>query len=113
MAEWPYSTRRWAKLRALKLAMTPLCEPCQRRGRLTPATVVDHVQAISAGGDPYPDVTVLMSMCPSCHAVKTNARDNPHAFGARWKPAFRGCDVHGRPLDPDHPFLRPRRTIQR
>jgi hypothetical protein len=67
---------------------------------------VDHVQAIAAGGEPFPAVQVLMSMCASCHAVKTNARDNPSAFGVRWKPAFKGCDLNGRPIDPDDPFLR-------
>jgi 5-methylcytosine-specific restriction endonuclease McrA len=108
VAEWPYSTRKWAKLRALKLAINPLCEPCERRGGLVPASVVDHVLAIAAGGEPFPPLSGLMSMCSSCHAVKTNARDNPHSYGDGFKPAFKGCDLNGRPLDPDDPFLRGR-----
>jgi len=100
-----YSTRRWRKLRAAKLSVQPLCEPCSKRGRIAPASSVDHIKAIAAGGEVYPPLDGLMSMCTSCHSVKTNARDNPHAFGKGWKAAFKGCGLDGRPLDPDHPFL--------
>lgn len=99
-----YSTRRWRKLRAAKLNEQPLCEPCFKRAKLVPATSVDHVVAIAAGGDPYPDLDGLMSMCVSCHSTKTNARDNPHRFGKRWTAAFKGCGLDGKPLDPDHPM---------
>lgn len=104
MAKGIYGTRRWRKLRAAKLAANPLCEVHLKRCQLVPATTVDHVVAISAGGDPYPDLDGLMSMCASCHSTKTNAKDNPHAFGKRWKAAFKGCDLDGRPIDPDHPW---------
>jgi hypothetical protein len=106
MADWPYSTARWRKLRAAKLAASPLCEVHGLRGKLVSATVVDHRVAIAAGGDPFPDLDGLMSMCASCHSTKTNARDNAHAFGSdRWRAAFKGCGLDGRPIDADHPFL--------
>lgn len=40
----PYNTARWQKLRATFLASNPLCVFCQREGRVTPATIADHVE---------------------------------------------------------------------
>ena len=34
---------RWRKARALVLQRNPLCAECGKAGRLTPATVVDHI----------------------------------------------------------------------
>ncbi|WP_367275261.1 HNH endonuclease signature motif containing protein [uncultured Brevundimonas sp.] len=96
-----YDTARWQHLRALKLSACPLCEPCERRGRLTQASHVDHVVSIASGGDPYPDLGGLMSMCPPCHSIKTNAKDRAGGKGV----AFKGCSADGLPLDPDHPFV--------
>ncbi len=106
MADWPYSTKRRQRLRAAKLAEKPLCEVHLRREKLVPANTVDHIVSINNGGDPFPDLDGLMSMCTSCHSVKTQARDNPRSFGDGYRPAFKGCDINGRPLDPDHPWLR-------
>jgi 5-methylcytosine-specific restriction enzyme A len=41
---------RWRRYRVTYLAANPLCVVCQKEGRVTPATVVDHVQAHK--GDP-------------------------------------------------------------
>lgn len=38
-----YKTSRWQKLRARQLASHPLCAMCQGQGRVTPATVCDHI----------------------------------------------------------------------
>lgn len=38
-----YKTARWQKLRARQLAEHPLCVMCADQGRVTPATVCDHV----------------------------------------------------------------------
>ena len=71
MAQWPYSTSTWQRLRDLKLREEPLCEHCLPLGKVTPATDVDHVQAISAGGDPFPPLSGLAALCHSCHSRKT------------------------------------------
>jgi len=69
------------------------------------ANVVDHITSVASGGDPFPPLDRLMSMCPSCHSTKTNAKDNPHAFGKRKGLAFKGCDINGLPIDSEHPFI--------
>ncbi len=104
MAKWPYTTARWQRLRLAKLADRPTCEVCARRGKTVPATHVDHRLAIRSGGEIFPPLDGLMSMCASCHSVKTNARDNPYAFGDRERVAFKGCDIDGNPIDDAHPF---------
>lgn len=101
MADWPYSTARWQRLRRLKLSSSPLCEACDMRGQVVPAEHVDHVVAISAGGDPFPPLDGLMSLCPRCHSEKTAAVDRPGGKGVR----FKGASLDGLPIDPSHPFF--------
>lgn len=101
MANWPYSTVRWQKLRRVKLSTAPLCEPCTMRGDVTAALHVDHVVAIASGGDPFPPLDRLMSMCARCHSEKTAAVDRPGGKGVR----FKGASLDGLPIDPSHPFF--------
>lgn len=101
MADWPYSTAQWRRLRALKLSTSPLCEPCSMRGDLVPGHHVDHVVSIASGGDPFPPLDGLMSMCPRCHSEKTAAVDRAGGKGVR----FKGVGADGFPVDPSHPFF--------
>ena len=101
MADWPYSTARWQRLRRAKLSERPLCETCERRGLKVIAGHVDHVVSIASGGHAFPSMDGLRSLCPPCHSIKTNALDRSGGKGI----AIKGCDVNGLPLDPDHPFL--------
>lgn len=82
----------WRKLRALVLSEQPFCSRCERVGRMTPATDVDHVD-----GDPTNNTRAnLMGLCHECHSQKTQAD-----MGKR---VAYGCDDRGMPLDPDHPW---------
>jgi 5-methylcytosine-specific restriction endonuclease McrA len=101
MSGWPYNTAQWKKLRRVKLSTTPLCEPCERRGKLVSGHHVDHIVAIASGGDAFPTLDGLMSMCASCHSIKTSAVDRAGGKGIR----FKGTDINGLPVDPAHPFL--------
>ena len=103
MADWPYSTNTWAALRRAKLQETPLCEACTRMGQIVAASHVDHRVAIAAGGPAFPTLDGLASLCPSCHATKTNAEDRPDRRAGAG--VYRGCGVDGLPLDPAHPFV--------
>ncbi len=100
MAKWPYNTTAWQTLRRAKLAASPHCAPCKRRGALVVANTVDHVVSIAKGGAPFPPLAGLMSMCPSCHSFKTRSVDRPGGAGV----AFKGVDATGNPLDPRDPW---------
>ena len=64
-----YNTARWQKLRNYKKKRNPLCEECLRQGRLTPATLVDHIIPIEEGGPAF-DLENLQSLCSACHNKK-------------------------------------------
>jgi hypothetical protein len=101
MSAWPYSTKAWRDLRRAKLAAQPVCEQCAKRGLSVLAEAVDHIVEIRHGGDPFPPLAGLMSLCVPCHSIKTNAvtagRDR------MWK----GCDVDGNPIDPNDDWYAP------
>jgi len=65
-----YNSRLWRTFRLNFLADNALCEACKREGRLTPATVVDHVVPVKAGGDRL-DVDNCQALCASHHAGKS------------------------------------------
>ncbi len=71
-----YNSHEWQRLRKQKLAINPLCEHCEREGKVTPATVVDHIVPIKEGGAAL-DINNLQSLCKCCHDSKT-AREDGH-----------------------------------
>jgi 5-methylcytosine-specific restriction endonuclease McrA len=92
-----YKTARWRKLRAQQLIEEPLCRYCDQAGKVTPATVADHViphrgdEAKFWGGE-------LQSLCAACHS---SAKQREEITGK-----VIGCDADGWPLDPDHHWKR-------
>lgn len=60
--------RRW-------LEAHPLCAECEKAGRVTAATVPDHIVALVNGGADTEDN--LQSLCQECHRKKTS-RDLGH-----------------------------------
>lgn len=102
MAGRIYNTAQWKRLRALKLAASPLCEECLQGGRVKPAMAVDHVVPVRLGGPEFPPLNGLRSLCLRCHNQKT-AR-GPEAGAVRTTKPVRGCDADGRPLDAAHPW---------
>ena len=71
-----YNLRAWRdRLRPAKLAANPLCEDCEGRGLLVPATDVDHVDG-DAGNWEWEN---LRALCHPCHARKTALHDG--SFG--------------------------------
>lgn len=66
--------RDWQKVRAVVLATHPLCCLCEAAGRLTAATVVDHIKSIKDRPDLRLDMDNLRALCTPCHNART-ARD--------------------------------------
>lgn len=77
-------TPTWDKFRVLVLQAEPFCRWCRKRGKLIPATLVDHIVPLAAGG-PLLDWDNACPMCTTCHAIKTaeDYRKYPAAYGKR------------------------------
>lgn len=98
---------RWAKVRLKYLSDHPLCVMCQGQGRITAATVVDHItphrlkDALSSG-DPvqiakaqklFWDTKNYQSLCgPHHNSTKQRIEKSGKVTG---------CNEDGMPLDPD------------
>ena len=60
----------WRKLRAQVLERDGyLCQACKAKGRITPATEVDHIINKASGGTD--DIDNLQALCKPCHKAKT------------------------------------------
>ena len=67
-----YNSKLWRATSARYRKDNPLCESCTSKGITTAAAHTDHVISIEQGGHKY-DTDNLMSLCISCHSVKTQA----------------------------------------
>ena len=68
--------RAWKRIRDRYITAHPLCEQCQRAGKITPAEEVHHILPLSKGGTHVE--SNLMALCKRCHSEIT-ARE-----GGRW-----------------------------
>ena len=75
-----YRTARWQRLRARQLEREPLCRYCAEDGRVTEATVCDHLD-----GHPVGETEAKFwagpfgSVCRMCHDSLSRRRDNGKA----------------------------------
>jgi len=58
--------RAWKRIRDRYIKAHPLCEECQKQGKLTPAEQVHHILPLSKGGSSSTDN--LMALCKACHS---------------------------------------------
>ena len=63
--------RRWRKYRLHFLRVNPLCVICQAAGRVTPATVVDHIIPHRGVSSLFWDYDNHQALCVACHVKKT------------------------------------------
>ena len=92
--DW-YSSRRWQKIRVWQLRSDPWCALCRRRGEVTPAEVVDHIEP--HGGDPRAFwFGTLQSLCRPCHDGEKRTIE--------LKGYSNRIGADGYPVDPNHPF---------
>ena len=74
-----YNSERWRRLRAWKFANTPLCESCQKEGKITPAEDIHHIVSFMSVEDQQRRITLaydydnLMSLCKQHHQKIHNA----------------------------------------
>ena len=62
-----YQSERWRRVRKLKLSSSPLCEVCQLKGVVTPATMVHHSIPVREGMEDALIMVYLVSCCIACH----------------------------------------------
>ena len=62
------NSARWQKLRRLKRANDPLCQPCKAEGLTVPAQQVHHIVAVKVDASLAYTLANLLSVCTSCHA---------------------------------------------
>ncbi|RKD96757.1 HNH endonuclease [Marinifilum flexuosum] len=65
-----YHTTAWRKTSKAYRKAHPLCEECERKDRISPAEVCDHIVRIEDGGEKL-DWDNLQSMCHKCHNRKS------------------------------------------
>jgi 5-methylcytosine-specific restriction protein A len=71
---------RWRKASKRYLSVHPLCTSCHKEGRLTKATVVDHVKPHRGNKTLFWDVNNWQALCKSCHDKKTMTEDRYQEF---------------------------------
>lgn len=64
-------TYEWRKASKAFLKEHPLCAECQRKGRLIPATVVDHIVPHRGDRALFWDRPNWQPLCKKCHDEKT------------------------------------------
>lgn len=94
--QW-YKTARWQRIRAAQLRAEPLCCMCQARGRVTAATIADHVTPHRGDADLFWN-GALQSLCKPDHDSRKRMQET------RGYSNEVGTD--GMPIDPNHPFNR-------
>ncbi|HFI0610336.1 TPA: HNH endonuclease [Streptococcus suis] len=66
---------KWNKARLRYLKVHPLCVQCNAKGRLTKATVVDHITPHRGDQELFWDQSNWQALCKSCHDRKTQTED--------------------------------------
>ena len=98
-----YWTNRWKAVRRQQLQAQPLCQNCLKHGRITPATVCDHIDPASKLDASTFFVGPFQSLCDAepyrCHS---SAKQSEERLGY-----VKGATPDGRPTDANHPWNRP------
>lgn len=91
-----YDSGRWRKARRLHLNEHPLCAMCERQGRETAASVVDHIKEHKGDDELFWDRTNWQSLCHHCHSRLKQIQERRGYSSA--------ADVEGQPMDASHPW---------
>lgn len=91
-----YDSVRWRKVAKSFLSQHPLCAMCARMGRVTAASIVDHIAPHAGNMMLFWDTTNMQSLCASCHSGTKRIQEG-RGFS-------QACGVDGMPLDAGHPW---------
>ena len=91
---------RWQQARLEYLKRNPLCVECRKQGRITQATVVDHIVPHKGDRTLFWRRSNWQPLCASCHSS--------HKQRVESSGKVVGCDVDGVPLDPSHHWTKTR-----
>jgi len=85
---------RWSKRSKAFLKRNPLCVYCLQIGKITPATITDHIQPHLGNIELFNDPNNLQALCKACHdSVKAKEEARGYAVG---------CGADGLPVDKNH-----------
>lgn len=94
-----YSTKRWREIRADQLRKEPCCRMCAAHGRVTAATVCDHIEPHRGDMEKF-WAGPFQSLCDDemyrCHSSKKQSEER---LGYSTE-----IGRDGYPIDPKHPF---------
>lgn len=71
---------RWQKASKRFLAKHPVCVRCERIGKLTPATVVDHIKPHRGDKVLFWNESNWQPLCKKCHDRKTRTMDQHQEY---------------------------------
>jgi len=74
---------KWQQARAGYLARHPLCAECERNGRTTEATDLDHIRPHKGDMAIFWDRRNWQGLCKPCHSAKTAREDGGFGNAAR------------------------------
>ena len=99
--------RAWKRIRDSYVQQHPLCEVCQKDGRLVATEEVHHKVPLSEGGTHARDN--LIALCKSCHArIHAERGDRWHnsrpGRGGQISGTFIPCNGPGGPCGKSHKF---------
>ncbi|MBK8123934.1 MAG: HNH endonuclease [Dokdonella sp.] len=86
-----YKTAAWQRVRVAILSRRPLCVECERLGRVTAATLVDHIIPYRERPDLGLDQSNLRPLCHFCHGrigQRVTATDHRRPEGEGGAPNF-------------------------
>ena len=91
-----YTSASWLRRRSHQLRVEPLCRICLEAGRVTPATVADHVVPHRGDYNVF-RLGALRNLCKPCH----DGLDAKNRSPIRPRSTVR---ADGTPSDPNHPW---------
>lgn len=68
-----YASSNWVKMRDRRRLENPICQECEKKGRITHMQIVDHIIPIDERPDLALEFSNTQSLCSFHHVLKTNA----------------------------------------